>query len=113
MAEDYCLQHNDKTLTIMFTIYIKQYKQACGYLKRENNSETQQQMLKVKRIWEDRINIFIKKFSAHPELDSLEVLREIPDDWKLVEFSSRTSNADDGLYSFLTQIISSSLHTRR
>lgn len=87
MAEEYCQQHNDKTLTIMFRIYIEYYNSVCNFLQNEIIDLKKKQLSEIKSEWENRINIFIKKYGTHPNLDPFEVLMLIPDNWKLVEFN--------------------------
>ncbi|EAR82468.1 transforming growth factor-beta receptor-associated protein, putative (macronuclear) [Tetrahymena thermophila SB210] len=118
-AENYCLQNNDMTLTTMFHIYMDIYLSAKDLLLNKDKVDItkREEFTNFHQTWLNRINIFLKKYSTHPQLDTLEVLKRIPDDWVLQEFTSQSSGesftANDGLYSFLTQTISSSLHNRR
>ena len=56
-------------------------------------------------IIEDTINNFLKKYAIHPQLNPLEVLDKIPDNWKLAD-----SGPEDGLVCFLNSVISHTLH---
>ncbi len=51
----------------------------------------------------------LKKYSTHPQLDPLRVMELIPEDWMI----SDTLGYGDGVYTFLSSVISHTLDQRR
>jgi len=96
-AEDYCAERTEKLLTPLFKKYIRRY---------EEYTEKGQKDMKNEYI--TVISNFLKKYASHSQLDPLEILDSIPNDFPLKE-----EGDDNGVYTFLFSAFSSTLHERR
>ena len=105
-AERYCAEKNEFLLTKLFEHYIGKYNEYNELLK-QNNKDASEITAKRDAVVKT-IHIFLKKYSAHPQLDAAAVIEKIPDEWDLWEKKS-----ESGVYSFLFYALSSTLHAKR
>ncbi|CAD8065668.1 unnamed protein product [Paramecium sonneborni] len=104
-AEKYCCEYSDNLLTKLF----KKYKELYIFLKgKYNERPTDQQASYTFNQIKITINNFLKKYATHSQLNALEVLEMIPEDWILAD-----QGEDDGLFQFLNSVISHTLHQKR
>ncbi|CAD8157651.1 unnamed protein product [Paramecium pentaurelia] len=104
-AEKYCCEYTDNLLTKLF----KKYKELYFFLegKQKERPTDQQTFLAFNQV-KITINNFMKKYATHSQLNALEVLEMIPENWILAD-----QGEDDGLFQFLNSVISHTLHQKR
>ncbi|CAD8051809.1 unnamed protein product [Paramecium primaurelia] len=104
-AEKYCCDYTDNLLTKLFKKYKELYFYLEGKQKERPMDQKAQDAINQIKI---TINNFLKKFATHSQLNVLEVLDLIPDNWILSDQSE-----EDGLFQFLKSVISHTLHQKR
>lgn len=108
MAENYCIERSENLLSELFILYISILKQIEEILNNNpGDSKAESKYNEVKGC----INDFLKKYVTHSELDPLTVLEKLPEWWKLEEKGDNSN--EDGLYAFLSNILSYTLNQKR
>jgi len=88
-------------MRIYSQFYSKKYMRRFEEAGEKSQKELQKEYLNV-------ISNFLKKYASHSQVDALEILEVIPEDFPLKEELD-----ENGVYTFLFSAFSSSLHQRR